>query len=97
MYSWISLFYSIPLSIIEPIIIALLYFKGGSITDSDNIYFTYLWNLIVAWTGLPFFVTLAILAEIILIPSFIIGLIIVIIYYIYLVILYIIFKDWTYD
>ena len=75
LYSWTSLFFSIPLFIIEPVVLIILLFNGGSFSDSSNIYYYYLWALVIAWFGIPFFYFLAIFGEIILIPLFIIAII----------------------
>ena len=42
LYSWISLFFSIPLFFIEPIVLIVLLFSGGSFSDSSNTYYYYL-------------------------------------------------------
>ena len=73
LYSWTSLLFSVPLFLIEPIVILVLYLLGGSFTDTSNIYFIYLWNLVVAWLGLPIFIFMSVMCEFYLIISIIVG------------------------
>ena len=39
LYCWTSLFFSIPLFIIEPIVLIALLFDGGSFSNSSNNYY----------------------------------------------------------
>ena len=73
LYSWTSLLFSIPLFFIEPVVFIVLLINGGSFSDNSNSYYYYLWALLIGWFGIPFFDFLAIFAEIILIPTFIVA------------------------
>ena len=73
-YSWLSLFFGIPMFFIEPLIAIYCYTTGGSYTFYYTDKTFYLWVSTISWVILPLCWFLSIFGEIILIPSFFLGL-----------------------